>query len=115
MRWANVMMLILISGDHPRYISGMLITFKNLSHSIYFCSKNNLIVKQAIFLLWCMLVFSAPLCAQDPDTLIVNTDSLKPNLLNDSPQVSRSTDTVVKVVSGRPVFKMKNRLLNTDA
>ena len=62
-----------------------------------------------------MLVLSAPLSAQDPDTFVVKTDSLKPQLLNDSQQVSRSTDTMVKVVSGRPVFKMKNRLLNADA
>ena len=72
-------------------------------------------MKQFFFLLLCIVVISAPLYAQSTDTVIVNTDSLKPRLLTDSLQLSRVTDTLVKVVSIRPVFKLKNRLLNSDA
>ena len=72
-------------------------------------------MKQFFFLLLCIVVISAPLYAQSTDTVIVNTDSLKPRLLSDSLELSRVTDTLVKVVSIRPVFKLKNLLLNSDA
>jgi len=60
-------------------------------------------------------VLSATLSAQNTDTGFVKTDSLASVPSTDSLHLPGLTDTIVKVISTRPVFKLKNRLLNSDA
>jgi hypothetical protein len=55
-----------------------------------------------------MSFFSVTLCAQSTDSIIIQNDSLQIQPIADS------TDSVKHVVSERPVFKLKNKLLNSD-
>jgi len=70
-------------------------------------------VKQVFFILICMVVLSASLHAQNTDTLSVNTDTAI--VKNDSLQSLPLKDTIPVVVSARPVFKLQNRLLNSNS
>jgi len=72
-------------------------------------------VKQVFFFLLFTAVLSATLSAQNTDTGFVKTDSLASVPSTDSLHLPGLTDTIVKVISTRPVFKLKNRLLNSDA
>ncbi len=72
-------------------------------------------MKQVFFFLLLTVFFSATLYAQNSDSGFVKTDSLKSPMLTDSLHLQGLTDTIVKVISARPVFKLKNRLLNSDA
>lgn len=60
-----------------------------------------------------MVVLSASLHAQNTDTLSVNTDTAI--VKNDSLQSLPLKDTIPVVVSARPVFKLQNRLLNSNS
>ena len=59
----------------------------------------------------CVVVFSAPACAQNldslivQDSLIIQTDSLPPPIV----------DSAVSPVTSRRLFKLKNKILNSDA
>ncbi|HMI78716.1 MAG TPA: DUF4271 domain-containing protein [Ferruginibacter sp.] len=70
-------------------------------------------MKQVFFILICMVVLSASLHAQNTDTLSVNTDTAI--VKNDSLQSLPLKDTIPVVVSARPVFKLQNRLLNSNS
>ena len=65
-------------------------------------------MKQVLFFLLCLIVFSASLCAQNTDSVIVQTDSLQINILSDSVSIAPA-------VSKRPVFELRNKLLNSNA
>jgi hypothetical protein len=71
-------------------------------------------VKQAFFFLWWMIFFAVSLYAQNADTSVVKKDAL-PQTLTDSLHPPVLTDTLVTTVSARPVFRLKNQLLNSDA
>jgi len=70
-------------------------------------------VKQVFFILMCMVVLPASLHAQNTDTLIVSTDTAAAK--TDSLQSLPLKDTIPAVVSARPVFKLQNKLLNSDS
>lgn len=60
----------------------------------------------------CMCCFAASLCAQFPDSVIVQNDSLQnQSIVPDS----ANTDDSVKPVILIPVFNLKNKLLNSNA
>ena len=71
-------------------------------------------MKQVLFFLLCVVAFSASLCAQNTDTVIVQTDSLPTSPAVDS-AVIPVVDSAISPVSARPVFKLKNKVLNSDA
>lgn len=63
-------------------------------------------MKLILFFLLSIVVFSVTLFAQNTDSVIVQTDSLK---------LSALVDSVIPAVLPNPVFKLKNKLLNSDA
>lgn len=70
-------------------------------------------MKQVFFFGLFICLFAASLCAQSTDSVIVQDDSLQIQpITTDS---SGSTDSVKQVIAARPVFKLKNKLLNSDA
>lgn len=87
----------------------MLITFKFLVNSLYFCIKLFYLVKQIFLSLLCLFFFSASLCAQSPDSGLIQIDTVPAQPAIDSLQ------TVVPNIAKRPVYKLKNKLLNMDA
>lgn len=87
----------------------MLITFKFLVNSLYFCSKLFFLVKQFFLSLLCLFVFSASLCAQSPDSGLIKTDTLPLQPVIDTVQIA------LPGIAKPPVFKLKNKLLNMDA
>ena len=93
----------------------MSITFKTITHSIYFCSKIILLVKPIFFVGLLIIIFSVSLCAQNADTAIYQNDSLTNLSLADSAGLVKATDTVKTVVANKPAFILKNKLLNSDA
>ena len=93
----------------------MSITFKTITHSIYFCSKIILLVKPIFFVGLLIIIFSVSLCAQNADTAIYQNDSLTNLFLADSAGLVKATDTVKTVVANKPAFILKNKLLNSDA
>lgn len=68
----------------------------------------NFLVKQIFFFLFLIVVFSASLCAQSTDSIIVQNDSLQIQPKADT------IDSVQQAVSKSKVFKLKNKLLNVD-
>jgi hypothetical protein len=62
--------------------------------------------------LLCVVAFSASLCAQNADSVIVKTDSLPAPPAVDS-VVTPVVDSVIPAISSRPV-KWKNKVLNSD-
>ncbi len=56
-----------------------------------------------------MFFFSVTLCAQSTDSIIIQNDSLQIQPIADS------VDSIKHPGSERPVFKLKNKLLNSDA
>ena len=93
----------------------MSITFKTITHSIYFCSKIILLVKPIFFVGLLIIIFSVSLCAQNADTAIYQNDSLTNLSLADSAGLVKATDTVKTAVANKPAFILKNKLLNSDA
>lgn len=71
-------------------------------------------MKQVFFFLWGMIFFSVSLFAQNADTAVAKKDSL-PKTITDSNNTSSLRDTIVNAGITRPVFKLKNQLLNIDA
>ena len=63
-------------------------------------------MKLILFFLLSIVVFSVTLFAQNTDSVIVQTDSLK---------FSALVDSVIPAVLPNPVFILKNKLLNSDA
>jgi Domain of unknown function (DUF4271) len=63
-------------------------------------------VKQIFFFGLFIFFVSVTLCAQSTDSIIVQNDSL---------QIQPVADSVKHSVTERPVFKLKNKLLNSDA
>ena len=75
---------------------------------VVFLQQNNLKVKQVFFFWLCMVVFSASLFAQNPDSVLIKKDSLQIYLLTDSVSIAPA-------VSKRPVFELGNKLVNSNA
>lgn len=71
-------------------------------------------MKQIFFFGLCLFVFSASLCAQSADSIIIQNDSLQIDSLQIQP-VPDSVDSLNPAVLKRPVFSLKNKLLNSDA
>jgi hypothetical protein len=71
-------------------------------------------VKQVLFFLICVVVCAASLCAQNTDSVITRTDSLPAPPAVDSAAIP-VIDSPITAVSSRPVFKLKNKVLNSDA
>jgi len=69
-------------------------------------------VKPISFLGLFIFMLSASLCAQNTDTLVAGNDSLKKMPVADTIKVLDSARTVT---AAKPVFELKNKLLNTDA
>ncbi len=63
-------------------------------------------MKQLFFFLIGIFVFSASLCAQNPDSTAIKTDSV---------QIRPVVDSVKPIVTTRPLFKLENKLLNSNA
>jgi hypothetical protein len=63
-------------------------------------------VKPVLFFLFYILILSASLFAQSADSVLTSPDSLR---------IALALDSVKPVVSTRPVFVFKNKLLNSDA
>jgi Domain of unknown function (DUF4271) len=93
----------------------MSITFRIVHRSIYFCSKTHSIVKQVFFILISMVALSASLHAQNIDTLNINRDTSGVRI--DSLQISPPKDTLPAAAAAPagPVFKLKNKILNSDS
>lgn len=73
-------------------------------------------MKQFLFFGLFICFFAASLYAQSTDTVIIRNDSLQIQpLATDSTLAADSLDSAQKIVSTNPVFKLKNKLLNTDA
>jgi len=68
-------------------------------------------VKPIYFFGLFLFFLSNSLCAQTTDTLITGKDSLKKTLIADTVKAS---DSAKLVVAARPVFTLKNKLLNTE-
>jgi hypothetical protein len=60
------------------------------------------------------VVCAASLCAQNTDSVIIRTDSLPIPPAIDSATIP-AIDSAITPVSSRPVFKLKNKVLNSDA
>ncbi|MEO6254989.1 MAG: DUF4271 domain-containing protein [Ferruginibacter sp.] len=71
-------------------------------------------MKQVLFFLLCVVAFSASLCAQNNDSVIVNNDSLSTRGAIDS-VVIPVVDSAILPVTGGPFLKLKNKVLNSDA
>lgn len=90
----------------------MSITFKNLGSSLYFCKLNKAVLKR--FFLFCtgVVILSSFAYAQQADSLhvadstVVKTDSLRAAVVN---------DTIVPLVTAKPVFRLQNGFLNSEA
>lgn len=73
-------------------------------------------MKQIFFFGLCICLFAASLCAQSPDSVIVHTDSLQIKLnATDSTFIADSVDSAKQPVLTKPIFKIKNKLLNSDS
>jgi hypothetical protein len=71
-------------------------------------------VKQVLFFLLCIVAFSGSLWAQNTDSVIGKTDSL-PNPAAVDSIVTPAVDSVIPAVSSKPFFKLKNKILNSEA
>lgn len=71
-------------------------------------------MKQVLFFLLCLIVFSASLCAQNIDSAVTKPDPL-PNTSGVDSVVIPVVDSSISPFSPGPVFKMKNKVLNSDA
>ncbi|MEO6541098.1 MAG: DUF4271 domain-containing protein [Ferruginibacter sp.] len=71
-------------------------------------------MKQVLFFLLCVVIFSASVYAQNSDTVIVQNDSLPVPAAVD-PTLIPDGDSAISTVSSRPVLKLKNKVLNSDA
>lgn len=89
----------------------MLITFKSITPSIYFC-KNIYLVKPTFVLVFFLFILPASLCAQTADTIVAVKDSLKKTLVADS---VKPVDSARVIAAARPGLKLKNKVLNADA
>ena len=60
-----------------------------------------------------MLWFAASLCAQSPDSVIVQRDSLQIQPI--AADSAKMVDSAKQVILTKPVFKLRHKLLNADA